>query len=58
MIVVLDNVHYISNKNCEIIKYYFDQDNIKSVMLIGENYSAVRLSPSTRHRIGKRVFRI
>jgi len=58
MVVLIDNLKYMSSKNSEKIKYYFDQDNIKSVMFIGENYDTVRLSPSTRHRIGKRVFKI
>ncbi len=58
MIVLLDNIHYMSDKNCEIIKYYFDQDQIKSVVFIGENYESVKLSPSIKHRIGKRIFKL
>jgi len=58
MIIFLDNIQHMSNKNCEVIKYYFDHDNIKSVLFVGESYSQVKLSPSIKHRIGKRVFRI
>ncbi len=56
MIILIDNIRYMSHKNCEIIKYYFDQDRIKSVLFIGEDYSTVNLSPSIKHRIGNRVF--
>lgn len=58
MIILIDNIRYMSHKNCEVIKYYFDQDRIKSVLFIGEDYSAVNLSPSIKHRIGSRVFKV
>ena len=56
MILVLDNINELTWKNCERIKYHYDEDNIKSVVLIGRSYSNVNIPQSMRHRIGRRVY--
>ncbi|MEM2131616.1 MAG: AAA family ATPase, partial [Candidatus Woesearchaeota archaeon] len=58
MILLLDNVHELSKKNTERIKYYFDQNNIKSIIFTTEKYSKAKFSESLKDRIGKRVLKI
>ena len=58
MILLLDNVQNLTKRNCERIKYYYDQDNIKSVVFTTDSYSSVNFSNSIKDRIGKRIIRI
>ncbi|NTV24155.1 MAG: ATP-binding protein [Nanoarchaeota archaeon] len=58
MIVLLDNVSVLSQKNNERLKYYFDQNYIKSVIFATERYSGAKFSESLKDRIGNRVFKI
>ena len=58
MIVLLDNVHELSKLNTERLKYYFDQNYIKSIIFTTEKYSKVKFSDSLKDRIGKRVIKI
>jgi len=58
MIVLMDNVHVLSNKNTERLKYYFDQNYIRSIIFTTEKYSKAKFSDSLRDRIGKRVMKI
>jgi len=58
MILLLDNVQNLTKKNCERVKYYYDQDYIKSVVFSTEDYAHVNFSHSIRDRIGKRIIRI
>lgn len=51
LILLLDNVDTLSARNCEKIKYYFDQNFIKSVVFTATNYSALDISDSLRNRI-------
>jgi archaellum biogenesis ATPase FlaH len=58
MILLLDNVEYLSNKNCEKIKYYFDQGHIKSVILATNDYKHLDISQSLRNRILHQIYAI
>jgi len=58
MILLLDNVTDISERNFEKIKYYFDQDYIKSVILTVADSSKLILPPSITDRIAKRHIEI
>lgn len=58
MILLLDNIHHISNKNNEKIKYFFDQDHIKSVVFTTSDYGMVNFSPSLKDRIGKNILKL
>ena len=55
MILMLDEVQYLSKKNTEKIKYYYDQNYIKAVVFTSKNFTASKLAPSLKHRIGSRV---
>ncbi|MBU2638364.1 MAG: AAA family ATPase [Nanoarchaeota archaeon] len=53
MILLLDEVEQLSPKNCERIKYYFDQNHLSSVIFTGKEFSAETMSPSIAQRISK-----
>ena len=55
MIVLMDNVHELSNKNTERLKYYFDQNYIRSIIFTTTDYNDVKFSDSLRDRIGTRI---
>ena len=55
MIVLLDNVDSLSRENAERIKYYFDQNNIRSVIFTGKSLRSSDLSQSIKDRIGIHV---
>lgn len=52
MIVLLDEAQQLSAVNTERIKYFFDQGNIKSVILTGTDYGNTNLHESVKERIG------
>lgn len=58
MVLLLDSIKSLSRKNSERVKYYFDQNYVKSAVFAGENYRDAGLPESIRHRIGKRVIRM
>ncbi len=58
MILLLDNANRLSKKNCEKIKYYFDNNFVKSVVFTGSSYSKAHFSQSLRDRIGGRVIKL
>ena len=58
MILLLDNVQELSRRNTERLKYYFDQNYIKSIIFTTEKYSNAKFSESLKDRIGKRVIKI
>ena len=57
MILLLDNVDELSEKNSERVKYFFDQGYILSVIFAGDSYDKAKFSKSLRERIGKRIIR-
>jgi Cdc6-like AAA superfamily ATPase len=58
MILLLDNVQTLSKKNTERLKFYFDQNYIKSIIFTTERYGKSNFSESLMDRIGKRVIKI
>ena len=58
MIVLLDNVNELSKKNTERLKYYFDQNYIKSIIFATTSYRGAKFSESLRDRIGNRVSKL
>ncbi len=58
MILLFDNVQQLTKKNCEKIKFYFDQDYLKSVVFTTSNYKDVNFTDSLRDRIGERVIKL
>jgi len=57
MTVLLDNVHKLSNKNTERIKFYFDQNYIRSIIFTTTDYKKAKFSDSLKDRIGLRVMK-
>ncbi len=55
MILLLDNVHHLSYKNTERLKFYHDHDYIRSVIFTSTCLKETNLSVSLRERIGNRV---
>ncbi len=58
MIVLMDNVHFLSGKNSLKIKHHFDNDNIKSVVFTAADYSSVSFANSIKDRIGRNIIRL
>ncbi|MCK4521444.1 MAG: DUF815 domain-containing protein [Nanoarchaeota archaeon] len=58
MILLMDNVQYLSKKNNERIKYYYDQDYIKSVVFTTTDYSLVNFTNAVKNRIGRNIIKL
>ncbi len=58
MILLMDNVHELSKLNTERLKYYFDQNYIKSIVFTSSSYRSAKFSDSLRDRIGERVVKV
>jgi hypothetical protein len=58
MIILLDNVNYLSELNAEKIKYYFDSGNILSLVMTSNSYISTNIPDSLKHRIGNRVYNL
>lgn len=55
MILLLDNIEYLSKENAERIKYYYDQNYLRTVIFASSDMSNVGLHPSIEQRISKKV---
>ncbi|MFH0752624.1 MAG: AAA family ATPase [archaeon] len=55
MIVLLDDIDQLSEKNCERIKYFYDQNFIRSVIFSSKTNMGLKCSDSVRQRISKTV---
>ncbi len=53
MIILIDNINNLSKKNCERLKYFFDQNYIKSVVFAGVDYNSTYFTPSLKDRINR-----
>ncbi|MFT4304403.1 MAG: hypothetical protein ACMXYG_07590 [Candidatus Woesearchaeota archaeon] len=58
MIILLDNVSFLSNANAEKIKFFFDQGIILSIIMTSIDYSATKIPESLRHRVGNRIYKL
>lgn len=58
MILLLDNIESLTPRNWERIKYYFDQNYLKSVIFTGKNYAKINLPDSIKSRIGSRIIKL
>lgn len=56
MIILLDNITSLSEKNSEMIKFYFDQNNIQSLVMTANSYENSNIPESIKHRIGNRIY--
>ena len=58
MILLLDNIENMTPRNWERIKYYFDQNYIKSVVFTGKSYANVKFPESIKSRVGTRILKL
>ena len=55
MVLLLDDVEHISEKNMERIKYYFDQNYVRTVILATSKPEELNLTDSLKQRVWKKV---
>ncbi len=55
MVLLLDNVDKLNEKNLERIKFLFDQNYLRAVVITTEDYSQLNLSESVLQRVRKYV---
>ena len=55
MVLFLDEVQNLSQKNCERLKYYFDNSFIKSVVFTSSDFSKANFTTSLKDRISKTI---
>ncbi|MFH1637538.1 MAG: ATP-binding protein [Candidatus Woesearchaeota archaeon] len=53
MVLLLDDIEHLSARNSERIKYYYDQNYIRSIVFSTKNFGSLSLSPSLVHRISR-----
>ncbi len=53
MVLLLDNVEYLSNKNLERIKYFYDSNHLKAVIITTKDAEKLKLNESVAQRIRK-----
>jgi len=58
MILLLDNVHNLSFKNNERIKYYYDSDQIKSAVFTTLSQEQTNFSQALKDRLGSSIIRL
>jgi len=58
MILLIDNIQYLSESNNKKIKYFYDQDHIKSVVFTTVDSKAINWTPAIRDRIGRNVLKL
>ena len=58
MILMLDNATNLTKTNCERIKYFFDQDHLKSIIFTGGSIKKANFTQSLLERIGRRVLKL
>ncbi len=55
MILLIDDMDKISEKNNERIKYFYDQNYIKSIVITTTDEKKLAFSESLKHRISKKI---
>ncbi|MEA3378633.1 MAG: ATP-binding protein [Nanoarchaeota archaeon] len=55
MILLLDDVEHLSSKNAERIKYYFDQNYLRSVIFVSSDLDLSEINDSIRQRMYKKL---
>ena len=58
MILLVDNAQYLSKKNNERIKDYYDQDYIRSVIFTTTDYNLINFTDALKTRIGRSIIRL
>jgi len=55
MILLLDEIQNLSERNCERIKYYFDNNFIKSAIFTSSDFKKANFTTSLKERISKTI---
>ncbi|MDP3728954.1 MAG: ATP-binding protein [bacterium] len=55
MILLLDDVEHLSSRNLERIKYFFDSNHLRSIIITTKSYEKLHLSESIKQRIRKNI---
>lgn len=58
MILLIDNIEYLSKSNNKKIKYFYDQDDIRAVVFATGNSKAINFTDAIRSRIGRNVMEL
>ncbi|MFH0808534.1 MAG: hypothetical protein V1888_02865 [archaeon] len=58
MILLVDNVQYLSESNNKKIKYYYDQDYIRSVVFTTTDFGSVNFTDAIKSRIGRNILKL
>ena len=55
MILLLDNVEHLSVRNLERIKYFFDRNHLRAVVIATTDYTKLNFPESLQQRVWKRI---
>ncbi|MGE0793370.1 MAG: hypothetical protein AB7V77_04310 [Candidatus Woesearchaeota archaeon] len=55
MVLLIDNMETISAVNLERLKYFYDKNYLKSVVMVGKSFQKANLPQCIRHRIGNKI---
>jgi len=55
MILLLDNVEHLSQKNLERIKYFFDRNHLRAVVIATKDYTKLNFPESLQQRVWKHI---
>lgn len=55
MILLMDEVQELSKKNNERLKYFYDQDYLKSIIFASKDLKLVNFTPSLKERVSKTI---
>lgn len=58
MILLIDNIQHLSEHNNEKIKYFYDQNYLRSVVFTVTNYDLVNFTDAIKTRIGRNVLKL
>ena len=53
MVLLLDNVEHINSRNMERIKYFFDSNHLRSVIITTKDFEKLKFTESIKQRIRK-----
>jgi hypothetical protein len=58
-ILIIENADAISERNLKMIRYFYDENNLKSVVMITQDASIINEFPDAmKNRIGNRIIRL
>lgn len=58
MILLLDDLEFLSKKSSERIKHLYDEDRIRSIVFATRSYEECRIPESLKQRIGRNVIKL